>query len=116
MCVAKLLPALDVTFQNGDYCYWEGDRVKIPCAGGLKLSGYLYVEGLPPGVRVGLGRNVILPPSGHSGCGTVGHESQVERFARVYRRLPTGKWQGISGLSAELEPYQLAAWIVGAGP
>jgi len=62
---------LDLTFQDGDYCYWNGERVKIPCAGDLKLSGYIYVEELSPGVRVGLGRNVILPPSGHSGCGTI---------------------------------------------
>ncbi len=62
---------LDLTFRDGNYCYWSGDRVKIPCTGDLKLSGYLYVEQLPPGVRVGLGRNIILPPSGHSGCGTI---------------------------------------------
>jgi hypothetical protein len=30
--------------------------------------------------------------------GTVGHESQVERFAQVYRQLPAGKWQDIAGL------------------
>lgn len=30
--------------------------------------------------------------------GTVGHESRVERFARVFRQLPTGKWQDIADL------------------
>ena len=62
---------MDLAFQDGNYCYWEGDRVKIPCTGDLILSGYLYVEELSPGVRVGLGRNVTLPPSGHTGCGMI---------------------------------------------
>ncbi len=30
--------------------------------------------------------------------GTVGHERQVEQFARVFRLLPTGKWEPIPGL------------------
>jgi len=62
---------LDLTFQAGSYCYWSGKPLKIPCAGDLKLSGYLYVEQLPPGVRLGLGYNVVFPPSGHSGCSTI---------------------------------------------
>jgi len=34
--------------------------------------------------------------------GTVGHERQVERFARVFRLLPQGKWQAISGLGEQV--------------
>jgi hypothetical protein len=30
--------------------------------------------------------------------GTVGHESRVERFAQVYRRLPARQWQDVTGL------------------
>ncbi len=30
--------------------------------------------------------------------GTVGHEAQVERFARVFRQLPAGRWEEIAGL------------------
>ncbi len=32
--------------------------------------------------------------------GTAGHEAQVERFARVFRRLPAGGWKEIAGLPA----------------
>lgn len=32
--------------------------------------------------------------------GTVGHERQVERFARVFRQLPVGEWREIPGLNA----------------
>lgn len=73
---------LDLTFHEGNYCYWSGDQVKIPCAGDLKLSGYMYVEQLSSGIHVGLGRNIIFPPSGHSGCDTIATLSE-----------PTGKWQ-----------------------
>ena len=31
--------------------------------------------------------------------GTVGHESRVARFARVFRQLPVGTWQEIAGLA-----------------
>jgi len=34
--------------------------------------------------------------------GTVGHESRVERFARVFRQLPTGQWQEIPGLGRDM--------------
>jgi len=30
--------------------------------------------------------------------GTIGHGSRVERFARVFRRLPQGKWEEMGGL------------------
>ncbi|MEN6347530.1 MAG: LamG domain-containing protein [Armatimonadia bacterium] len=30
--------------------------------------------------------------------GTVGHEAQVERFARVFRQLPVGSWTELAGL------------------
>lgn len=73
---------LDLTFRDGNYCYWNGPRVKIPSVGDLKLSGYLYVESLPPGLHVGLGRNIIFPPSGHSGCSTIESLS-----------APTGDWR-----------------------
>ncbi len=73
---------LDLTLHDGNYCYWSGPRVKIPSVGDLKLSGYLFVESLPPGVHVGLGRNIIFPPSGHSGCSTIESLSG-----------PTGEWR-----------------------
>lgn len=34
--------------------------------------------------------------------GTVGHERQVERFARVFRLLPIGKWERIPGLGDQV--------------
>lgn len=34
--------------------------------------------------------------------GTVGHETQVERFARVFRLLPQGKWRTIPALGEQI--------------
>jgi len=34
--------------------------------------------------------------------GTVGHERRVEQFARVFRLLPTGKWENIAGLDNQV--------------
>ena len=97
---------LDLTFRDGNYCYWEGDRVKIPCTGDLKLSGYLYVEKLSPGLRVGLGRNVTLPPSGHTGCGTIetlaGPTPQWHRFELDL--APSGQ-QSARGLLGTTDVY-----------
>jgi hypothetical protein len=61
---------LDLTFHEGSYCYF-GAPVKVPAAGDLRLSGYLNVDEMPAEVRVGLGWNVSLPPSGHSGCAAI---------------------------------------------
>jgi len=72
---------LDLTFHDGSYCYF-GTPVKLPAAGDLKLRGYLCVEQIPDKVRVGLGWNVNLPPSGHSGC------SAIETLSK-----PTDGWQ-----------------------
>ncbi|MFH1922611.1 MAG: hypothetical protein ABIP48_22335, partial [Planctomycetota bacterium] len=72
---------LDLTFHDGSYCYF-GTPVKVPAAGNLKLSGYLCVDQIPSGVHVGLGWNVDLPPSGHSGCST------IETLSK-----PTGDWR-----------------------
>ncbi|MFV1994822.1 MAG: hypothetical protein ACC661_05245, partial [Verrucomicrobiales bacterium] len=58
---------LDLTFREGTYCYWGGKPVRIPAAGDLKFSGYIYVDQLPEGVNVAFGRNLSLPPSGASG-------------------------------------------------
>jgi hypothetical protein len=72
---------LDLTLRDGSYCYW-GTPVKVPAAPGLKLSGYLYVDQIAPGLNVGLGWNVDLPPSRHSGCSTIDT-----------LRAPTGDWR-----------------------
>ena len=34
--------------------------------------------------------------------GTVGHESRVERFARVYRELPVGEWTDLTGAGEDV--------------
>ncbi len=73
---------IDWTTRDGSYCYWCTRPLKIPCTGDLKLSGYLYVDRLPPGMRVGIGYNIIFPPSGQSGCGTISTVSS-----------PSSKWQ-----------------------
>lgn len=72
---------IDLTFEGGTYNYW-GTGVRIPAAGDLRLSGYLLVDRLPRGHRVGLGYNILLPPSSHSGCNTFGMVSK-----------PTGQWK-----------------------
>lgn len=41
--------------------------------------------------------------------GTVGHENQVERFARVFRLLPQGKWETIPGLGDQVVGRALQA-------
>ncbi|MBL9179594.1 MAG: LamG domain-containing protein [Verrucomicrobiaceae bacterium] len=40
--------------------------------------------------------------------GTVGHETQIERFASVFRLLPQGKWQTIPGLGEQVVGRALA--------
>ncbi|MFK5922597.1 MAG: hypothetical protein QM496_10490, partial [Verrucomicrobiota bacterium] len=60
----------DLTFHEGSYCYWSSQSLKIPATGDLKLSGYIYVEQLPPEVSVAFGRNLDLPPSLASGVAT----------------------------------------------
>ena len=66
---------LDVTIREGAYHYFGIRLPRVPCAGELRLSGRLWVEALPKGARAGLGYNIILPPSQHSGCSTVGRST-----------------------------------------
>lgn len=73
---------LDVTLDEATYGYW-GVRVKVPCAGRLKISARLFVaEGTT--ASVGFGTNVVYPPTRHSGCGS------IDSF-----REPTGGWKEI---------------------
>lgn len=44
----------------------------------------------------------MLITTGGWTVGTVGHEGQVERFARVFRLLPQGKWEMIPGLGDQV--------------
>ncbi|NLB95083.1 MAG: hypothetical protein GX785_05165 [Armatimonadetes bacterium] len=77
---------LDVTIREGAYHYFGIRLPRVPCEGELKLSGRLWVEALPQGARAGLGYNIILPPSQHSGC------AAVETIDR-----PTPEWKAVSG-------------------
>ncbi|HHX41871.1 MAG TPA: DUF4091 domain-containing protein [Armatimonadetes bacterium] len=77
---------LDVTIREGAYHYFGIRLPRVPCAGELRLSGRLWVEALPKGARAGLGYNIILPPSQHSGCSTVGTINS-----------PTPEWKALSG-------------------
>lgn len=41
--------------------------------------------------------------------GTVGHETQVEQFARVFRQLPPGKWETLADLGGQVVGRTLQA-------
>ncbi|MCC7493532.1 MAG: hypothetical protein IT204_14355 [Fimbriimonadaceae bacterium] len=58
---------LDVTLGSGSY-YYFGARLPLAVAGRLELAGQLRLAAAPPGARVGLGYNMVYPPSPHSGC------------------------------------------------
>jgi len=81
---------LDVTFvADGDYNYWSGPILDIPAVKGMRLSGHIYLEQVPPNVSVGIGTSYYVPAlevkdggAGRGVChiiGTLGRES-------------TGKW------------------------
>ena len=71
---------LDVTIQGGSYHYW-GVKVRVPCAGKVKLSARVFVaDGTT--AQVGFGTNMVFPPTTHSGC------TPERSFAK-----PTGKWE-----------------------
>lgn len=58
---------LDVTIKDGSYHYF-GIKLRAPCAGELKFSARMWVETISQGASVGLGYNMLFPPTTHSGC------------------------------------------------
>lgn len=53
---------LDITFlKDGDYNYWCGPTLDIPVAPGVRFSGHIYLEQVPPNVSVGLGTSYYVP-------------------------------------------------------
>ena len=74
---------VDVTLGKGSYHYW-GMRVNVPCEGRLTMSARILV-GAATTARVGLGTNMVYPPTHHSGCGP------IKSFQK-----PTAGWQQVS--------------------
>ena len=77
---------LDLTFQDGSYCYW-GVPVSIPAAGDLVMSGYVHIEAIPTQTRVGLGYQITLPPSGLTGCMSI---QTLSKPTRGWKRFEVG--------------------------
>lgn len=75
---------IDVTFNSGNYFYWSLP-VDLPIDGKLRFEGHLLVEKGTTG-RIGLGINILLPPTDESGC------RDFDSFS--YTR---GKWKTIQG-------------------
>ena len=79
-CEGKRSLKLDATLLGGSFHYW-GVKVRVPCAGKLKLSARVFVaEGNT--ATVGFGTNMVFPPTTHSGC------TPERSFDK-----PTGKWE-----------------------
>lgn len=81
----------DITFiGEGNYNYWSVRLPDMPTVPGMKLSGSIYVEQLPPNVTVGLGQSFFVPAykiknpksEGRGMCGPMGTVS----------RRNVGKW------------------------
>ena len=58
---------LDVTFKEGGYYYWC-IPVRFPAEGSLKFSAKVLLGKETTG-SAGLGVNIVLPPTQHTGCG-----------------------------------------------
>ena len=83
---------LDITFLgDGNYNYWAGPRLDIPAVRGMKLTGYIYLEKVPPNVTLGLGHSFFLP---------------------AYRLLhPTTSGRDICGPLGQLGPKSVGRWV-----
>lgn len=70
----------DITFiGDGNFSYWAGPTLDIPAVPGMKMSGYIYLEQVPPNVNAGMGHSFFLPAykflhptaSGRGSCGPI---------------------------------------------
>lgn len=79
---------LDVTFKKGSFFYWE-IPIRIPAEGRLQFSGRLLLGEETTG-RVGLGANVIFPPTTHSGLNSFSIHTKEDW--QLIREEDIAKW------------------------